>query len=73
MAYNIALQFEDGVTRIVPCEADGFSEIVTGAGLGLASLLLSDYPGAFRPTWAWLTLAWGVALVAVAELRREAS
>ena len=22
MAYNIALQFEDGVTRIVPCEAD---------------------------------------------------
>ena len=46
---------------------------VTGAGLGLASLLLSDYPGAFRPTWAWLTLAWGVALVAVAELRREAS
>ena len=46
---------------------------VTGAGLGLASLLLSDYPGAFRPTWAWLTLAWGVALIAVAELRREAS
>ena len=46
---------------------------MTGAGLGLASLLLSDYPGAFRPTWAWLTLAWGVALVAVAELRREAS
>jgi hypothetical protein len=46
---------------------------VTGAGLGLASLLLSDYPGAFRPTWAWLTLAWGVALVAVAQLRREAA
>jgi hypothetical protein len=23
--------------------------------------------------WAWLTLAWGVALVAVAELRREAA
>ncbi|MEY4908935.1 MAG: hypothetical protein RL260_2653, partial [Pseudomonadota bacterium] len=21
MAYNIALQFEDGVTRIIPCEA----------------------------------------------------
>jgi len=46
---------------------------VTAAGLGLASLLLSDYPGAFRPVWAWLTLAWGVALVAVAQLRREAA
>jgi hypothetical protein len=46
---------------------------VTAAGLGLASLLLSDYPGAFRPAWAWLTLAWGVALVAVAQLRREAA
>jgi hypothetical protein len=46
---------------------------VTGAGLGLASLVLSDYPGAFRTVWAWLTLAWGVALVAVAQLRREAA
>ena len=46
---------------------------VTAAGLGLASLLLSDYPGAFRPAWAWLTLAWGVALVAVAQLRRVAA
>jgi hypothetical protein len=46
---------------------------VTAAGLGLASLLLSDYPGAFRPAWAWLTLAWGAALVAVAQLRREAA
>jgi hypothetical protein len=46
---------------------------VTGAGLGLASLLLSDYPGAFRPAWAWLTLAWGVALVAAAQLRRGAA
>ena len=46
---------------------------VTAAGLGLASLLLSDYPGAFRPAWAWLTLAWGVALVAVAQPRREAA
>ena len=45
---------------------------VTAAGLGLASLLLSDYPGAFRSAWAWLTLAWGVALVAVAHVRREA-
>ena len=46
---------------------------VTAAGLGLASLLLSDYAGAFRPAWAWLTLAWGVALVAVAQVRREAA
>jgi hypothetical protein len=46
---------------------------VTAAGLGLASLLLSDYPGAFETVWAWLTLAWGVALVAVAQLRREAA
>jgi hypothetical protein len=46
---------------------------VTGAGLGLASLLLSDYPGAFEAVWSWLTLAWGVALVAVAQLRREAA
>jgi hypothetical protein len=46
---------------------------VTGAGLGLGSLLLSDYPGAFETVWAWLTLAWGVALVAVAQLRREAA
>ena len=46
---------------------------VTGAGLGLGSLLLSDYPGAFETVWAWLTLAWGVALVAVAQLRWEAA
>ena len=46
---------------------------VAGAGLGLASLLLSDYTGAFETVWAWLTLAWGVALVAVAQLRREAA
>jgi hypothetical protein len=46
---------------------------VTGAGLGLGSLLLSDYPGAFETVWAWLTLAWGFALVAVAQLRREAA
>ena len=43
---------------------------VAGAGLGLGSLLLSDYPGAFDPLWAWLTLAWGIALVAVTQLRR---
>jgi hypothetical protein len=44
---------------------------VTGAALGAASLLLSDYPGAFETAWAWLTLAWGVALVVLAQLRRE--
>jgi hypothetical protein len=46
---------------------------VTGAGLGLASLVLSDYPGAFEPVWSWLSLAWGLAIVAVTQLggRRE--
>jgi hypothetical protein len=43
---------------------------VTGAGLGLASLLLSDYVGAFDPVWAWLALAWGIAFVAVGQPRR---
>jgi hypothetical protein len=40
----------------------------TGVGLGLASLLLSDYPGAFDPVWSWLTLAWGLAVIGVAQL-----
>jgi hypothetical protein len=46
---------------------------VTGAGLGLASLLLSDYTGAFDSVWAWLALAWGIAFIAFAQLgaRRE--
>jgi hypothetical protein len=43
---------------------------VTGAGLGLASLLLSDYVGAFDPVWAWLALAWGIVFVAVGQPRR---
>jgi hypothetical protein len=43
---------------------------VTGAGLGLASLLLSDYVGAFDPVWAWLALVWGVVFLAVGLLRR---
>ena len=46
---------------------------VTGAGLGLASLLLSDYVGAFDPVWAWLALAWGIVFVAVGQLRRAAA
>ena len=43
---------------------------VTGAGLGLASLLLPDYVGAFDPAWAWLALVWGVVFVAVGQFRR---
>jgi hypothetical protein len=43
---------------------------VTGAGLGLASLLLSDYVGAFDPVWAWLAMVWGVVFVAVGQFRR---
>ena len=43
---------------------------VTGAGLGLASLVLSDYVGAFDPVWAWLALVWGVVFVAVGQLGR---
>lgn len=43
---------------------------VTGAGLGLASLLLSDYVGAFDPLWAWLALAWGVVFVVAGQPRR---
>ena len=31
MAYNIALQFEDGVTRVIPCDA---SELVCDAAYG---------------------------------------
>ncbi len=46
---------------------------VTGAGLGLASLLLSDYVGAFDPVWAWLALLWGVVFVAVGQPRRGAA
>ena len=46
---------------------------VSSAGLGLSSLLLSDYESAFDPLWAWLLLAWAVVYVAVEELaaRRE--
>jgi hypothetical protein len=43
---------------------------VTGAGLGLASLLLSDYVGAFDPLWAWLALAWGAVFVVAGQPRR---
>jgi len=38
--------------------------------IGIGSLLLSDYAGALDATWAWLTLAWGIAVIAVVEFRR---
>jgi hypothetical protein len=44
----------------------GVSAVLIGAG----SLVLSEYPGAFDTPWAWLTLAWGLAVIALAE--REA-
>jgi hypothetical protein len=44
----------------------GISAVMIGGG----SLLLSDYAGAFDAVWAWLTLAWGIAVIAVVEFRR---
>lgn len=41
---------------------------IDGIGLGLASLLLSDHVGTFEPLWAWLALAWGLAVVALARV-----
>jgi len=41
----------------------GVSAVLIGAG----SLLLSDYEGAFDTPWAWLTLFWGLAVIALAE------
>jgi hypothetical protein len=37
--------------------------VVVGGG----SLLLSDHVGALEPVWAWLTLAWGLAVLVVAR------
>lgn len=37
------------------------------AGLGVSSVLLSNYVSAFDPAWAWLAIAWAVAYVAVQE------
>jgi hypothetical protein len=37
---------------------------VSAALIAVASLVLSDHDGAFDPLWAWLALAWGVALLA---------
>ncbi len=44
----------------------------TGAALGISSLALSDHVGAFDATWAWLAIAWGIAVVIVVELRPHA-
>ncbi|MGH2673781.1 MAG: hypothetical protein ACRDHC_12465 [Actinomycetota bacterium] len=41
----------------------GVSAVLVGAG----SLALADYAGAFDALWAWLTLAWGLAVIALAE------
>lgn len=43
----------------------GISALLVGGG----SLALSDHAGAFEPLWAWLTLAWGVAIVASTRVR----
>lgn len=42
---------------------------LAAVALALSSLLLSDHVGAFDTVWAWLTLAWGLALVGVTGLR----
>ena len=44
----------------------GLSGVLIGGG----SLLLADYAGAFDALWAWLTLAWGIAVIGMAALRR---
>ena len=47
----------------------GISSLLLGGG----SLVLSDYAGAFDALWAWLTLAWGIAVIAVVEFRLAAA
>lgn len=42
----------------------GLSAVV----VAVASLALSDHVGAFDPLWAWLALAWGLALVGLARV-----
>jgi hypothetical protein len=37
--------------------------------IAVGSLLLSDYAGAFDALWAWLTLAWGAAIIASTMMR----
>ena len=46
---------------------------LTALGLGMISLLLSDYPGAYDALWAWLLIAWAIAITELAErsTRRE--
>lgn len=45
----------------------GLSAVLIGGG----SLVLSDYAGSFDALWAWLTLVWGVAVIALAEAERR--
>ena len=39
----------------------------TALGLGVVALVLSDYPGAFEPIWAWLLIVWAIAITELAE------
>lgn len=45
----------------------GLSGVLIGGG----SLALSDYAGSFDALWAWLTVAWGVAVIGAAEAERR--
>lgn len=47
----------------------GLSAVTVAVG----SLLLSDHAGAFESLWAWLTLAWGIAVVALTRVPAEAA
>jgi hypothetical protein len=40
---------------------------LTALGIGIAALALSDYPGAFDAVWAWLLIAWAIAITELAE------
>jgi hypothetical protein len=53
--------------RRVGARLVGVSAVLIGAG----SLALADYAGAFDALWAWLTLAWGLAVIALAEAGRR--
>ena len=44
---------------------------VAGVVVGGGSLLLTDHVGAFDPLWAWLALAWGIAVAATSSISRR--
>jgi hypothetical protein len=54
-----AASFRESGRRLGACLV-GIAAVMIGVG----SLLLSDYAGALDAPWAWLTLAWGVAMIA---------